>query len=357
MANQKIDSIKLSGSTEIYDIDLPKTATPSIKGLTTSYLTVTGSTIISGNPLSLSSNNLELSASNMVLFRLPPTTSTTTSNSRITLETAKFINDNSPCISFKDGATTLSGKIGITYSQGIGLLKTWDGSAGYNTYLTVSDYRVTMGLCDDLNCTMFATFNDKEFYITLSQNLMDDSADPALDILGTLSDLTISFPSDQTSVVIEPNWLRINGITPRIVTSQNKLIAYPGCGYTSTGDYTIPSMTDLESREGSGGGIPSLTSSTLTRSSTTLSGNVYGAVYHIFGFEKGDTGQNPGELRVSKSSTSHTDAETIIVASNDNSWHGDSYVSLTVIVPAGKVYYLWGKNIGDIRYFKNYLKG
>ena len=39
------------------------------------------------------------------------------------------------------------------------------------------------------------------------------------------------------------------------------------------------------------------------------------------------------------------------VASNDNSWHGDSYISLTVVVPAGETYYLWGKCIGNIRYF------
>lgn len=49
MANTKIDSIKLAGSTETFDIDLPRTATPSIAGLTTSYLTVTGSTIIASN--------------------------------------------------------------------------------------------------------------------------------------------------------------------------------------------------------------------------------------------------------------------------------------------------------------------
>lgn len=43
MANTKIDSIKLAGSTETYDIDLPSTATPNITGLTTSSLSVTGS--------------------------------------------------------------------------------------------------------------------------------------------------------------------------------------------------------------------------------------------------------------------------------------------------------------------------
>lgn len=41
MANTKIDSIKFSGSTAVYDIDLPTTATPTIAGLS-----VTGSSIL-----------------------------------------------------------------------------------------------------------------------------------------------------------------------------------------------------------------------------------------------------------------------------------------------------------------------
>ena len=360
MANQKIDSIKLSGSTEIYDLDLPKTATPSIAGLTTGYLTVTGSTIISGNPLFLSSNTLELTASNKVLFSLPPSASTMTTRNIITLETSDFIDNTSPCISLanRGGSVSVNGKIGITLSNGIGFLKTYDGSIGNNTYLTVNDSCVNMGIIDVTSNDLFdnfATFSENRFNITLSQNLLDDGADPFMRITGTLSNFTLEFPTAQTDITIDPNIIYLNRITPKITTSQGHLIAYPGCGYTSTDSYTILSKSDLKSWTVGSQGVAALTSSTLAVSSYTLSGGDIGCVYHIFGFEQGNTGQNPGELRVSKSKTSHTDRETIIVASNDVGYHGNSYIGLTVIVPAGETYYLWGKNIGDIRSFKVYL--
>lgn len=363
MANQKIDSIKLSGSTEIYDLDLPKTATPSIKGLTTSYLTVTGSTIISGNPLFLSSNNLELTASNKVLFSLPPTDSTTASKNTITLDTSTFIDSNSPCITLANNTelTSVSGKIGITYPTGIGLVKTYDGSAGYNTYLTVDDNIINMGIIDVTSNDLFdnfATFSENRFNITLSQDLLYDGADPFMRITGTLSNFTLEFPSAQTDITIDEDNIIFNHITPKIITSRGMLIAYPGCGYTqSNDDYAIPSRSELKS--GASGpystGISALTASTLTRSSTSLSGGDHGIIYHIFGYETGQTGENPGELRVTTSMYSSADDYTVITASNDTGYHGNSYISLTAVVPADKTYYLWGKNVGNLRYFKVFL--
>ena len=414
MANTKIDSIKLSGSTKIYDIDLPSTATPNIAGLTTSGLTVNGSITVSGDTpiihsdtvmnitgsssisinaagkttieagrelelysprrihitasdtatgtittiLGLKATNINITPYNHAQFSLPPTASTMASRNTITLETSKFIDSNSPCIALANNTelTSVSGKIGITYPNGIGLVKTYDGSAGYNTYLTVDDNIINMGLCDNSSSyNTFATFKDKEFKITLSENIMSTSGNPDMNIIGTLSRFAINFPRDISYIDIHSDMLDINKITPKITTSQGELIAYPGCGYTSTDMYTIPSNFDLKSWWVGSQGIAALTSSTLSVSSYTLSSGTNGCAYHIFGFEKGNTSQNPGELRVSTSNTSHTDKETIIVAGNDNGYHGNSYISLTVIVPAGQTYYLWGKNIGDIRSFKVYL--
>lgn len=42
MANAKIDSVKLSGGTDIYYFDLPSDATPNITSLTTGTLNVSG---------------------------------------------------------------------------------------------------------------------------------------------------------------------------------------------------------------------------------------------------------------------------------------------------------------------------
>ena len=431
MANTKIDSIKLSGSTEIYDIDLPSTATPSIAGLTTSGLSVNGNLIVNAasdganyinligttsatlssnittiqgtNSVNIKSNgpvfigsentfanvcdglielsnntggiklnsqstlimksgyNIRLSASGgSVECKLPASFSTTATNNIISLETSDFLDRKSPCISLTNylaASTSVNGKIGITDHNGIGLLKIFNGSNGTNTYLTVSDNCVNMGVADigGYEYTDFVYFGEKFFDITLSQNLLYDGADPFMRINGTLSNFTLEFPSDQTNITIDPHNLVINNITPKITTSQGELIAYPGCGYTSTDMYTIPSNSDLKSWWVGSQGIAALTSSTLSVSSYTLSSGTNGCAYHIFGFEKGNTSQNPGELRVSTSNTSHTDKETIIVAGNDNGYHGNSYISLTVIVPAGQTYYLWGKNIGDIRSFKVYL--
>ena len=473
MANTKIDSIKLSGSTEIYDLDLPSTATPNIAGLTTSGLsingdlTVTGSSnltnaniagnikifdptegesaainayragtgsdntfvidaslqpklrvnykdlgfqgetaliqgtnsvnITSSGPISISSNstfanvgdgvielstiggiklnshstlimksgyNIRLSApGGSVECKLPASFSTTTEHNIISLETSDFMDRKSPCISLTNYLTasmSVNGKIGITDHQGIGLLKIFDGSAGTDTYLTVSDNCVDMGVVDKsgYEYTSFAYFGEKYFNITLSQNLLDDGADPFIRIGSNLSNFSVEFPSDQTDITIDPHNLVINRITPKITTSRGNLIAYPGCGYTqSNDDYVIPSKADLKC--GTPGlystGISALTASTLTRSSQTLSGGDYGTVYHIFGYETGETGENPGELRVTTSMYSSSDSYTVIISDNDHSWHGDSHISLTAVVPAGKTYYLWGKNVGNLAYFKVYL--
>lgn len=428
MANQKIDSIKLSGSTEIYDIDLPSTATPNITRLTTSGLTVNGDLSVSGNIalihgtgsvtlsgdvaningttsvnitgsvismssqgrtdihadtllnlsannrilitasnptttantlLNLAATNINLSPYNKVMFNLSTTVSTMVRKHVIALETNEFIDSKSPCISLVNyitDSTSVNGRIGITNQNGIGLLKIYNGSAGTDTYLTISDNYVNMGVTDSTRYNTFAYFSEKNFNLTLSQHLLDDNADPFIRIGSNLSNFSIDFPSDQTDITIDPHNLTLNRITPKITTSTGHLIAYPACGYTQSNDsYVIPSKSDLKCTQGSGGAIAALTTSTLTRSSTKLSGNSKGTVYHIFGFEQGNTGENPGELRVTTDSSSTASYATVIVASNDNSWHGDSYISLTVTVPANIEYYLWGKNIGSIRYFRNFL--
>ena len=414
MANTKIDSIKLAGSTKTFDIDLPSTATPSIAGLTTSGLTVNGSITISGdNPLihsdtvinitgsssisinaagkttieagkqielysprrihitasdtatgtistvlGLKATNINIMPYNYAQFSLPPSISTTTTRNTITLETSEFIDSSSPCIALANNTdlTSVSGKIGITYPNGIGLIKTYDGSAGNNTYLTVNDSCVNMGLVDvvDVSSTnYFATFSEKSFNITLSQNLLFDGADPFMRITGTLSNFNLDFPSAQTDITIDEHNIILNGITPKITTSQGKLIAYPGCGYTSTASYTIPSRSDLKSQFAGSNRIKGKPDSTLALcTDIDLSGDTNGAVYHIWGFESGDTGQIPGEIRVTTTGAYSSDEYTIIVAGNDNGYHGNSYISLTVIVPAGETYYLWAKHMGEMKYSK-----
>ena len=414
MANTKIDSIKLSGSTKIYDIDLPKTATPSIAGLTTSGLTVNGSITVSGDTpiihsdtvmnitgsssisinaagkttieagrelelysprrihitasdtatgtittiLGLKATNINITPYNHAQFSLPPTASTMASRNTITLETSKFIDSNSPCIALANNTelTSVSGKIGITYPNGIGLVKTYDGSAGYNTYLTVDDNIINMGLCDNSSSyNTFATFKDKEFKITLSENIMSTSGNPDMNIIGTLSRFAINFPRDISYIDIHSDMLDINKITPKITTSQGELIEYPGCGYTGASDdsYRIPSRSELKSISAGSNFISARPDGTLSLcTEIDISGGNYGAIYHIYGFESGDTGQNPGELRITTKNTSTSDDYTIIVAGNDNGYHGNSYISLTVAVPAGEKYYLWAKCMGRMKYSK-----
>lgn len=410
MANTKIDSIKLAGSTKTFDIDLPSTATPSIAGLTTSGLTVNGSITISGNnPLihsdavmnitgnvislnsqarmdihsdtvlrlsatnrlfltaikesdstvrtfmSLKASSINFISDDIMRFILPSTTSTTTSNSRITLETSKFIDSNSPCIALANNtdSTSVSGKIGITQANGIGLVKTYDGSAGSDTYLTVNDNGVHMGITDSTGDSTFANFGENSFNITLSQNLLFDGADPFMRITGTLSNFNLEFPSAQTNIIVDEHNIILNHITPKITTSTGHLIAYPDCGYTSTASYTIPSRSDLKSQFAGSHDINAKPGSTLTRcTDIDLSGDTNGAVYHIWGFESGDTGQIPGEIRVTTTGAYSSDEFTIIVAGNDNGYHGNSYISLTVIVPAGETYYLWAKHMSGMKYSK-----
>lgn len=414
MANTKIDSIKLAGSTKTFDIDLPSTATPNIAGLTTSGLTVNGSITISGdNPLihsdtsvsitgstsisinaagkttieagsalelyspkriyitasdtatgtsrtvlGLKATNINITPYNQAQFSLPPTASTTTTRNTITLETSNFIDINSPCISLTNNInepTSVSGKIGITPANGIGLVKTYDGSDGSDTYLTVNDNRVHMGITatDGTGYNTFANFGEKSFNIMLSQNLLFDGADPFMYITGTLSNFTLEFPTAQTDIIIDEHNITLNRITPKITTSTGHLIAYPGCGYTSTASYTIPSRSDLKSQFAGSFYMNEKSGSTLTRcTDIDLSGDTNGAVYHIWGFESGDTGQNPGEIRVTTSGAYSSDEFTIIVAGNDYGYHGNSYISLTVIVPAGKTYYLWAKHMGSMKCVK-----
>lgn len=411
MANTKIDSIKLAGSTKTFDIDLPSTATPNIAELTTSGLTVNGSITISGDTplihsdtvmnitgnvislnsqarmdihsdtalrlsaknrlfltainesdstvrtfMSLKASSINFTSDDIMRFILPSTTSTTTSNSRITLETSKFIDSNSPCISLTnhiDGSTSVNGKIGITQANGIGLIKTYDGSAGSDTYLTVNDNGVHIGITDSTGYSTFANFGEKSFNTTLSQNLLDDGADPFMRITGTLSNFNLEFPSDQTDITIDPHMIYLNRITPKITTSTGHLIAYPDCGYTSTASYTIPSRSDLKSQFAGSNKIKGKPDNTLALcTDIDLSGDTNGAVYHIWGFESGDTGQIPGEIRVTTTGAYSSDEFTIIVAGNDNGYHGNSYISLTVIVPAGTTYYLWAKHMGEMKYSK-----
>ena len=431
MANTKIDSIKLSGSTEIYDIDLPSTATPSIAGLTTSGLSVNGNLIVNAasdganyinligttsatlssnittiqgtNSVNIKSNgpvfigsentfanvcdglielsnntggiklnsqstlimksgyNIRLSASGgSVECKLPASFSTTATNNIISLETSDFLDRKSPCISLTNylaASTSVNGKIGITDHNGIGLLKIFNGSNGTNTYLTVSDNCVNMGVADigGYEYTDFVYFGEKFFDITLSQNLLYDGADPFMRINGTLSNFTLEFPSDQTNITIDPHNLVINNITPKITTSQGELIEYPGCGYTGASDdsYRIPSRSELKSISAGSNFISARPDGTLSLcTEIDISGGNYGAIYHIYGFESGDTGQNPGELRITTKNTSTSDDYTIIVAGNDNGYHGNSYISLTVAVPAGEKYYLWAKCMGRMKYSK-----
>ena len=410
MANTKIDSIKLSESTEIYDLDLPSTATPNIAGLSTGYLTVTGSTSISGDPIYITGTNsvnvtgsvismssqsrtdihadtllklsangrIQITASNststantliaigatninfapysQAMFNLPSTTSTATRKSTIKLNTNEFIDNNSPCISltnYTTDSTSVNGKIGITSTQGIGLLKIYDGSAGTDTYLTVSDNLVHMGVTDSTGYSTFATFSENRFNITLSQNLLDDGADPFMAIDGTLSNLTINFLSDQTDITIDPHNLVINRITPKITTSQGKLIAYPGCGYTSTSSYTSPAVAGIRfTRTNYGESIANtLTGSSLSmHNEFNLTGDDHGAIYQIWGQEN----RQYGELRVALS-TNNSDAYSYAAVTGESAYWGASKLCLTVAIPAGRTAYLWGRNITSLYYSKTSL--
>ena len=411
MANTKIDSIKLSGSTEIYDIDLPSTATPSIAGLTTSELTVNGnvttsgdtatingntSVSVTGSVISLSSRGrtniytdtiIELNAYNRVMitasnttqstyntmlslratninfvpynqavFSLPPTASTTTRKSTISLVTSEFVDNNSPCISllnYMGSTVSVTGKIGITPTQGIGLLKLYNGSAGNNTYLTVSDNGVHMGVTYSTGYSTFATFGEKSFNITLSQNLLNDGADPFMAIDGSLSNLTINFLSDQTDITIDPHMIYLNRITPKITTSQGQLIAYPGCGYTSTSSYTIPAVSGIRfTRTNYGESIANtLTGSSLSmHNEFKLTGDDHGAIYQIYGQEN----RQYGELRVALS-TNNSDAYSYAAVTGESAYWGASKLCLTVAIPAGRTAYLWGKNITSLYYSKTSL--
>ena len=411
MANTKIDSIKLSGSTEIYDIDLPSTATPSIAGLTTSELTVNGnvttsgdtatingntSVSVTGSVISLSSRGrtniytdtiIELNAYNRVMitasnttqstyntmlslratninfvpynqavFSLPPTASTTTRKSTISLVTSEFVDNNSPCISllnYMGSTVSVTGKIGITPTQGIGLLKLYNGSAGNNTYLTVSDNGVHMGVTYSTGYSTFATFGEKFFTITLSQNLLDDGADPFMRINGTLSNFTLEFPTAQTDITIDENNVILNRITPKITTSTGYLIAYPGCGYTSTSSYTIPAVSGIRfTRTNYGESIANtLTGSSLSmHNEFKLTGDDHGAIYQIYGQEN----RQYGELRVALS-TNNSDAYSYAAVTGESAYWGASKLCLTVAIPAGRTAYLWGKNITSLYYSKTSL--
>lgn len=469
MANTKIDSIKLSGSTETYDLDLPSTATPNIAGLTTSGLSVNGNLTVTGSSnltnaniagnikifdptdgesaamnlyragtgsdntfvvdaslqpklrvnykdlgfqgetaliqgtgsvniksnesvfigsentfvnvgdvielstvggIKLNSNtslimksgyNIRLSATGgSVECRLPASFSTTTEHNIISLETSYFLDSKSPCISltnYKDASASVNGKIGITPTQGIGLLKIYDGSAGTDTYLTVSDNCVDMGVANKsgYEYTSFAYFGEKYFNITLSQNLLDDGADPFIRIGSNLSNFSVEFPSDQTDITIDPHNLVLNRITPKITTSDSNLIAYPGCGYTQSNDsYVIPAVAGIKlKRTDYGESIANtLSGSTLSvHQEFILNGDVHGAIYQIWGREV----RQYGELRVTYPANS-SDTYTYAAVTGESAYWGASTLCLTVVIPAGKTGLLQGKNITSLYYSKTSLE-
>ena len=414
MANPKIDSIRLSGSDKTFDIDLPHTATPSItslnvtgssnltdvtisKTLKVNMLTTidenngsnivlsSGNTTVNGVYTYVKGTNTRIYGDNFIHLSTTGNSSTVSMNSpninlSVALSTGS-INMTIPCgidgdnntitmmnaviesgkepapiISLYNDSVVETGQIGV-FSGGLRLRKFYTGSADKHTYLDVCDNNIQMGVqdLDVSNETNFATFGEKFFTITLSQNLLDNGADPFMRINGTLSNFTLEFPTAQTDITIDENNVILNRITPKITTSQGQLIEYPGCGYTgaSNDNYRIPSRSELKSQFAGSHYIDEKPGSTLTRcTDIDLSGGEYGAVYHIWGFESGDTGENPGELRVTTSGAYSSDEYTIIVAGNDVGYHGNSYISLTVIVPAGKTYYLWAKHMGKMKYSK-----
>ena len=413
MANPKIDSIRLSGSNKTFDIDLPYTATPSIAGLTvtgssnltdvsisktlkvnvlttldenngSTIMLSNGDTSISGVYTYVKGTNTRIYGDNFIHLSTTGHSSTVSMNSpninlAVALSTGSInmtipcgsdgdkniitmMNDviesgkePSPIISLYNDFVVATGQIGV-FSGGLRLRRVYNGSAGENTYLDVCDNNIQMGVQDlDVSSEAnFATFSQNRFNITLSQNLLDDGADPFIRIGSNLSNFTLEFPSAQTDITIDEHNLILNHITPKITTSDGHLIAYPGCGYTqSDAKYTIPSRAELKSQFGGVGYMDEKLGDTLSIcTDIDLSGEINGAIYHIFGYEKGDTGQNPGELRVTDSGAYYDDAYTIIVAGNDKGYHGDSYISLTVAVPAGKTYYLWAKHMGKMKYSK-----
>ena len=135
--------INASGVTHVTAINLLNLASQK-----TIALHVTNPDFSSNTSISLREHDIIFEPQVDAIFRLPPYASTTTSKNLITLETSKFIDSNSPCISLANNTslTSVSGKIGITNQNGIGLLKVYNGSTGNNTYLTVNDSCVNIGL-------------------------------------------------------------------------------------------------------------------------------------------------------------------------------------------------------------------
>ena len=415
MANQKIDSIKLSGSTKIYDLDLPKTATPTIAGLSvtgssnltdvsisktlkvnvlttldenngSTIMLSNGDTSISGVYTYVKGTNTRIYGDNFIHLSTTGHSSTVSMNSpninlSVALSTGS-INMTIPCGSDGDKNTITmmndviesgkepapiislyndyiveTGQIGV-YSAGLRLRRVYNGSAGENTYLDVCDNNIQMGVQDlDVSSEAnFATFSKNSFNITLSENLMNTSGNPNMNIIGTLSKFTVAMPDNNRDITIQNNGiLNINRFTPKITTSLGFTIEYPGCDYEGamSDAYRIPSKADLKSQFAGFNKIKGKPDSTLSIcTDIVLSGEARGSAYHIWGFESGDTGRTPGEIRVTTSYSSSSDAVTVIAAGNDNGYHGDSYISLTVIVPANTDYYLWAKHMGDMKYFK-----
>ena len=424
MANTKIDSIKLSGSTEIYDLDLPSTATPNIARLTTSGLSVNGNLTVTsssnltdvtisktlkvnmlttidennGSNIVLSSGNTTVNGvytyvkgtntriygDNFIHLSTTGNSSTVSMNSpninlSVALSTGS-INMTIPCgidgdnntitmmnaviesgkepapiISLYNDSVVETGQIGV-FSGGLRLRKFYTGSADKHTYLDVCDNNIQMGVqdLDVSNETNFATFGEKFFTITLSQNLLDNGADPFMRINGTLSNFTLEFPTAQTDITIDENNVILNRITPKITTSTGYLIAYPGCGYTSTSSYTIPAVSGIRfTRTNYGESIANtLTGSSLSmHNEFKLTGDDHGAIYQIYGQEN----RQYGELRVALS-TNNSDVYSYAAVTGESAYWGASKLCLTVAIPAGRTAYLWGRNITSLYYSKTSLK-
>ena len=91
--------------------------------------------------------------------------------------------------------------------------------------------------------------------------------------------------------------------------------------------------------------VGSISATSMTRqTSYTLSGGTYGTVYVIRGQE---TAQNGG-LAVTATTTWYTDYDNIAYVTGDNGYWGAAWLSITVFVPAGKTYYLWGMRMQTV---------
>lgn len=84
--------------------------------------------------------------------------------------------------------------------------------------------------------------------------------------------------------------------------------------------------------------------------STKLESGTYGRFYVISGFETGGHGKNYGKLAIKTSAYAKKDMTTNMVAgvSGETGYWSPQWLSVSVIVPAGASYYLYGCRIKDV---------